>query len=668
MAFTALDANVRTTSKLACFGQNGIKAVGRYYTKNASNPKLLSASEAKALSQAGLLIWAVYQDRQNQVADFSQAKGLAAGNKAIEHARDVIEQPKGTAIYFAVDFDATSAQYNAAIKPYFEGVAQALTAAGNPYVAGVYGSGMVCQRLLDAGLVKFTWVSMSSGFTGTAAFLATNRWNIRQHLDTDFCGLNIDPDTINPLLADFGAFAVGVPAIVVQPPVAPQPQPGAGGNGALPVWMSLEGIPTVAEIETALAKGTRHFDIRYGQFDKLGEEGDTAEEVATARTAIAHIKARGGRVTLYHEGAGGGEVFGESKFDLTQTSMRKALRNDLRELASAGADFIHIDNVHDLTAPDDLRAVLDLSVDLGVQPIVKNNPQGWAALLEGGAGNRLRPPYAVIENLIGHHLHGDAEGNSYVTATRKLAERFSIPVYAVDFKIAVESADNVERQRAETFLHDNASWLRGVYLMERELPKQGGGGFDCRPGNCVFLANGHHAGPLPAPAPAPLAGGNVAAPAIVNAVAGGQDFVAFMRSQGLQFFQPYEFIVKGSQHSNPNSAAFGLNTDPPRELWPNIVPTARVLDELRRRVGAPIAILSAYRSPAYNRAIGGAGASMHMQFKAIDFVVRSHSSPLDWARALREMRSSGLFSGGIGTYSGFVHVDTRGENADWPGG
>ena len=58
-----------------------------------------------------------------------------------------------------------------------------------------------------------------------------------------------------------------------------------------------------------------------------------------------------------------------------------------------------------------------------------------------------------------------------------------------------------------------------------------------------------------------------------------------------------------------------------------------------------------------------------MQFNAIDW--RCDSGTVDeWhsaAIAVRQSRSG--FAGGIGAYrnSGFVHIDTRGSNADWTG-
>ena len=90
-----------------------------------------------------------------------------------------------------------------------------------------------------------------------------------------------------------------------------------------------------------------------------------------------------------------------------------------------------------------------------------------------------------------------------------------------------------------------------------------------------------------------------------------------------------------------------------------------MLDQLRDLLGAQIQVISAYRSPAYNERIAGATKSQHVDFRALDFIAKSISGPADWAATLRQMRNSGLFKGGIGTYPSFVHVDTRGTNADW---
>jgi hypothetical protein len=69
-----------------------------------------------------------------------------------------------------------------------------------------------------------------------------------------------------------------------------------------------------------------------------------------------------------------------------------------------------------------------------------------------------------------------------------------------------------------------------------------------------------------------------------------------------------------------------LNTPPPERLWHNIVPTIIVIDALREHYGAPIKIISCYRSEAYNDPVasgnsGRAQFSTHQAFSACDFKV-----------------------------------------------
>ena len=106
------------------------------------------------------------------------------------------------------------------------------------------------------------------------------------------------------------------------------------------------------------------------------------------------------------------------------------------------------------------------------------------------------------------------------------------------------------------------------------------------------------------------------------------------------------------------------NSAPPRALWESIVPTLRLVDELRKHLNRPIVLLSSYRSRAYNSAVGGESASLHMKFNALDIAVAGHS-PSSVARLLKQWRKEGKFLGGVGTYPTFVHIDTRGYNATW---
>lgn len=107
------------------------------------------------------------------------------------------------------------------------------------------------------------------------------------------------------------------------------------------------------------------------------------------------------------------------------------------------------------------------------------------------------------------------------------------------------------------------------------------------------------------------------------------------------------------------------NTLPPRSLWKNMGRTLWVADEVAHRLGGSIKdVTSAYRSPSYNaRCPGAKPKSFHKTNFALD--LKYHASPSTVARIARSVRQEGRFQGGIGRYSGFTHIDTRGYNVDW---
>lgn len=106
------------------------------------------------------------------------------------------------------------------------------------------------------------------------------------------------------------------------------------------------------------------------------------------------------------------------------------------------------------------------------------------------------------------------------------------------------------------------------------------------------------------------------------------------------------------------------NSYPPEELWPNIVQPLRLVDKLREELGKPVVILSSYRNSLYNKKCGGVSNSQHRYFRALDIAVVGHS-PKEVYTLLLQWRREGLFVGGLGLYSTFVHIDTRGYNATW---
>lgn len=107
------------------------------------------------------------------------------------------------------------------------------------------------------------------------------------------------------------------------------------------------------------------------------------------------------------------------------------------------------------------------------------------------------------------------------------------------------------------------------------------------------------------------------------------------------------------------------NCLPPRYMWRNIAATLRIIDAMSDRMRTPVnVLLSVYRSPSYNRAVRGRTRSQHLVNKAIDCTFRG-VSPRTVSAVARRLRSEGLFKGGVGRYSSFTHIDTRGHNADW---
>jgi hypothetical protein len=62
----------------------------------------------------------------------------------------------------------------------------------------------------------------------------------------------------------------------------------------------------------------------------------------------------------------------------------------------------------------------------------------------------------------------------------------------------------------------------------------------------------------------------------------------------------------------------GLDNSPPPVIQKNLKRVAETLEQVRALVGKPVSVSSGYRSPAVNRAVGGAGKSAHVSGLAAD--------------------------------------------------
>lgn len=164
--------------------------VCRYLCSDHHNPKILTRSEALHLSGMGIFLVSVFENAGDHAGYFNFRQGIADANDAAAYAKNVIHQPQISPIYFAVDFDATEQEFNQHIVPYFKGI-QVVSGA---YPAGDYGSGYVCRRLKELGLVSHTWLAQSPGWAEYHAYRDSNEWSLLQGMAIKFHALDVDPD------------------------------------------------------------------------------------------------------------------------------------------------------------------------------------------------------------------------------------------------------------------------------------------------------------------------------------------------------------------------------------------------------------------------------------------------------------------------------------------
>jgi len=107
--------------------------------------------------------------------------------------------------------------------------------------------------------------------------------------------------------------------------------------------------------------------------------------------------------------------------------------------------------------------------------------------------------------------------------------------------------------------------------------------------------------------------------------------------------------------------------DVPSELMDNLRELVENLQIIRDHIDKPIRVISGYRTPKYNRKIGGARKSQHMKAKAADLRVRGVTAVELREIILNLIKEGKIKRGGVGLYRTFVHYDTRGWNARWTG-
>lgn len=129
--------------------QAGVKFAFRYlsFENSLTKPKILTNSEALALSQAGIAVVSNYEWYESRCTE-GFAAGAADAKTAVSQAR-AAGAPDGKPIYFSVDTDTSPDS----VRTYFQGIASVIPLSQ----IGVYGSYRVVKGLKEAGLVTWLW-------------------------------------------------------------------------------------------------------------------------------------------------------------------------------------------------------------------------------------------------------------------------------------------------------------------------------------------------------------------------------------------------------------------------------------------------------------------------------------------------------------------------------
>ncbi len=252
MPTRAFDTATRLSpSVLSSARDKGYTHVGRYLSGTG---KSITPDELSGFRDMGILLIPIEQRSNNDPSTMTRANGFGQGVEASQRA-NLLGLPRGSHIYFAIDFDATIEVIRGPVRDFMRGVEQAMdNLYASKYAVGVYGTRNVCQYLMDQELAASCYVSgMSTGYSGNLGFPMPVPWAYNQIVEVQ---------------EQFGSSTIGVdhvvvsrnsravePADLVPPPSTTNGPAGVLGADALLQWVAL------AEIlgERALVAGSGAF-------------------------------------------------------------------------------------------------------------------------------------------------------------------------------------------------------------------------------------------------------------------------------------------------------------------------------------------------------------------------------------------------------------------------
>ncbi len=123
----------------------------------------------------------------------------------------------------------------------------------------------------------------------------------------------------------------------------------------------------------------------------------------------------------------------------------------------------------------------------------------------------------------------------------------------------------------------------------------------------------------------------------------------------------YYKSIDGGKKLSSNFSVCEFSCRDGTDVIPVDMELVRVLQNVRDYFKAPVTINSAYRTPAYNKKVGGVNASQHIRGTAADISVKGVPPAKVYAYLTEKYPNKY----GIGKYPTFTHIDTRSTKARW---
>lgn len=119
----------------------------------------------------------------------------------------------------------------------------------------------------------------------------------------------------------------------------------------------------------------------------------------------------------------------------------------------------------------------------------------------------------------------------------------------------------------------------------------------------------------------------------------------------IKYFKKQEFACKCGKYCNGYPVDIDMNM-------------VKIADKIRSKIGKPITINSGLRCKTHNANVGGVSNSQHLYGNAADLGCPIGCTPAQMASISDEIMGD---TGGIGTYSWGIHIDTRSTKSRWNG-